>query len=130
MPDLVRSNPGSPFLPDYRQVNVISQRNDEHSIFNHYKQLIKLRKQYTSLHSGSFHILSDGRNGILAYARKEEDEVCVIVLNFTFRSQKLVCNELKDTLVLHSTHRTPANPVPDDPLILFPYEATLFIKNG
>lgn len=122
-----------PWLPvssSYKQVNVLSQRKDEHSIFNHYKRLIQLRKHHISLHSGTIHFLSDGRNGILAYTRKQEDETCVIVLNFTFRSQKLVCEDLKKALVLHSTHRIPETPIPDTPLILFPYEATLFIKNG
>ena len=121
-----------PWLPvssGYKQVNVLSQRKDEHSIFNHYKRLIQLRKHYTSLHSGTINFLSDGRNGVLAYTRKQEDETCVIVLNFTFRSQKLVCEELNKALVLHSTHRVPETLISDTPLLLFPYEATLFFQN-
>ena len=76
---------GTPWLsvnPNTKTINAESQIDDPDSIFNHYRKLIALRKQYDVISAGDFAPLDQKNPRVLAYTRTLGDEQIVVVNNF------------------------------------------------
>jgi alpha-glucosidase len=74
--------PWLPLNPDYREVNVHSQRDDPDSVLSFYRNLIWLRKKSPALHSGLFRTLVDRPGRALVYLRQAKDQTMLVALNF------------------------------------------------
>ncbi|KWX79303.1 trehalose-6-phosphate hydrolase [Paenibacillus riograndensis] len=77
---------GTPWLKvdrRYKEINVQSEQIDPDSIFAHYKQLIRLRKQEPVITDGIFQRLDEGHPQIFAYARMCETETLIVVSSFS-----------------------------------------------
>jgi oligo-1,6-glucosidase len=76
---------GTPWLkvnPDYGTVNAEIQENDPNSVLNHFRKLIKLRKQDLALVYGEYTLLDKDNPDVYSYSRKLNDETIVVMLNF------------------------------------------------
>ncbi len=87
---------GTPWLkvnPNYKEINVEAQQQDEDSVFHFYKDLIALRKSemYQEIFTyGEFIPVFQQEEGIFAYYRKEEDGKCILIAaNFGEKERKL-----------------------------------------
>ncbi len=69
--------------PNYKEINVKSQENDEDSILNFYKKMIKLRKENEALVYGKCNLLMEDSDKIYAYERVLGDEKFIIICNLT-----------------------------------------------
>ncbi|HEV8106015.1 MAG TPA: alpha-amylase family glycosyl hydrolase [Burkholderiales bacterium] len=82
-----RGKPGGepwlPVAPDYRDVNVETQRADARSMLTLYRRLIALRRSEPALETGSFEPVSAPKE-VLAYVRRSRqgNRVFLIALNF------------------------------------------------
>lgn len=77
-----------PWLPvneNYTSVNVDDQMENPESIFNHYKSLIKLRKNHLALLKGKWIKYIDGEDQLIGYFRSYKEEHLLILLNFSNR---------------------------------------------
>ncbi len=72
-----------PLNSEIERRNVAEQLSDENSLLHVFKQLIKLRKEYTALNSGKIEIINTGNKNILAYVRSFEDEQLLVLINFS-----------------------------------------------
>jgi alpha-glucosidase len=79
------NEPWLPIGPEIENINVKSQKKDKDSIYQVYKKLIEIRKEHKSLQIGSWKPICKGRNGVIAYYRQFEEELTLIILNFTFK---------------------------------------------
>lgn len=64
---------GKPWMkvnPNYKEINVSQQIGDENSIFNCYKELIRLRKNYPVFIEGDFRLLLAEDENIFVYTRR------------------------------------------------------------
>ena len=90
---------GQPWLAvhdNYTEVNAAQARDDDHSIFHHYRQLIALRKKWPVMVSGNFELLLPKHASLFAYTRRLGD-VCLLVLcNFSSQFQGLPLKQLPD----------------------------------
>jgi oligo-1,6-glucosidase len=90
---------GQPWLAvhdNYTEVNAAQARDDDHSIFHHYRELIALRKKWPVMVSGNFELLLPKHASLFAYTRRLED-VCLLVLcNFSSQFQGLPLKQLPD----------------------------------
>jgi maltose alpha-D-glucosyltransferase/alpha-amylase len=93
-----RANPQQLFLPviidpqyHYEQVNVEAQQSNQYSLLWWMKRLIAMRKRYRALGRGSMEFLHTENRKILAYVRKHEDEIILVVANL---SRLVQCFEL------------------------------------
>ena len=68
--------------PNYKQINVKESVEDSNSIFNYYKELIKLRHNNDTIVYGDVKLIYPENESILAYTRNLEDEQLMVVLNF------------------------------------------------
>ena len=69
--------------PDYKEVNVVKQQEDESSVLNYFRKLIALRKEHKTLIYGEYQLLDATNKAVYTYKRKDENGEFIILLNFT-----------------------------------------------
>ncbi len=69
--------------PNYPAVNVENQLEDSDSIFNYYRELIKLRKENLALVYGDYKLILPDDEQVYAYIRSWKDRSILISLNFS-----------------------------------------------
>ena len=77
---------GKPWIkvnPNYVQINAEEQLDRPDSIFNYYKRLIDLRKQYDVISYGDYELLMPDDKQIFAYIRTYGDTKIRVICNFT-----------------------------------------------
>ena len=82
---------GEPWLkvnPNFKEVNVKNQENDEDSILNYFRTLIELRKKYKTLIYGDYQLLDTSNKSVYAYSRKDQNGLFLVLLNFTSADAK------------------------------------------
>ncbi|HEX4165121.1 MAG TPA: maltose alpha-D-glucosyltransferase [Bryobacteraceae bacterium] len=84
------TNPQRLYLPvnidpayHYEAINVESQQENPNSLLNWTKRLIALRKQYRAFGRGTLEFLLPSNQRVLAYLRRYEDEIILIVANLS-----------------------------------------------
>ena len=78
--------PWIPVNPNYSYINAEAAVADQHSVFHHYRQLIRLRKEYPVFRDGSFSLWDPDNEKVFAYIRDSADEHVLVVCNFTDES--------------------------------------------
>lgn len=76
---------GTPWIkvnPNYKEINVELARQDENSIYNCYKNLIRFRKTYGVFVDGAFELLLKEDKNIFAYTRTNTKEQLLVICNF------------------------------------------------
>ena len=123
---------GRPWLPinrDYREVNVAAQRDDPHSVFSFYRQLIWLRKASVALRQGSYHPLIQAPRHAQAYLRDAPGQRMLVALNFSAQPLVAPFNEPLPRAAWRlrlSTHAAAHEPMQGGSIHLRPYEACIF----
>lgn len=117
---------GTPWIKvndNYKEINAKSQVDDENSIFNCYRQLIKFRKEYPVFVDGDFTLLLADDENIFAYKREYAGKSMVVVCNFYGRTIDMpLAGACKDMELLISNYEK------GDEAVLRPYEARIYMK--
>ncbi|MBN1063439.1 glycoside hydrolase family 13 protein [Clostridium botulinum] len=77
---------GAPWIkvnPNYNEINAESQIGDKDSIFNYYKELIKIRKDNEIIVYGNYDLILDDSEEIYAYVRTLNEEQLLVICNFS-----------------------------------------------
>ena len=77
--------------PNYEEINVEKQKNEEKSIFNFYKKMIALKKEHDVLNYGTYDLLLEDDPQIYAYTRTLQDEKVIVISNIS--KEEAVYNE-------------------------------------
>ncbi len=122
-----RANPQRLYLPviidpeyHFEAVNVETQQNNPHSFLWWIKRLIALRKQYRAFGRGSFDFLPADNPKVLAFVRRYQDEVVVVVVNLS-RFPQFVTVDLsgfQGMVPVEMLGRTPFPPIGPQPYVL------------
>ena len=119
---------GTPWIevnPNYTNINVEAQINDEDSILHFYKKLIKFRKNHEIVVYGSYDLLLADDPNVFAYKRTLGNQTLYVLCNFTEQSVDVGIpgyEEDKNQLVIHNdTEWTKGT--------LHPYEARVYLVN-
>jgi oligo-1,6-glucosidase len=86
--------------PNYIKINAERQLDDPNSIFSFYKNLIAIRKANATLIYGQYIDLRPRCNRIWAFVRQDESCKCLIMCNFTNKTQGFVLNLKAATMKL------------------------------
>lgn len=117
---------GTPWIKinsNYKEINAKNQVDDPDSIFNCYKKLIQLRKQYSVLVDGSFTLLLEEDENIFAYQRKNSKQTLLVICNFFDKTIEMPLVEMcKAKKLLLGNYKEIK-----DLSILRPYEARMYI---
>lgn len=68
--------------PNYQTINANDQINHPNSIFNFYRELIQIRKQYSLITTGTYTLLLEDDPQIFAYLRKEQHQNILVICNY------------------------------------------------
>lgn len=81
--------PWFPVNPNYKEINVADQQEDEHSVLNFYKSLIQLKKSADIYTYGQFDLVDADNPNIFAYSRTINNDKVLIVGNLTDKVSQL-----------------------------------------
>jgi trehalose-6-phosphate hydrolase len=76
---------GTPWIPtaaNYKEINAETAIKDSTSIFYHYQELIRMRKEYDVITNGDYEMISEDHKSIFAFVRKTENEMLLVINNF------------------------------------------------
>ena len=122
--------PWLPIHPDYIQRNVLNQQKDTDSLYNFYRQLLALRKQYPTLVRGGFKPLKQRSKQVLIYEKKYKDQLALVALNFSKSKAKvnLAQSESRKWQLLISSKHKQLEILTNDLLNLEENEACILLK--
>ncbi|QUW22626.1 alpha,alpha-phosphotrehalase [Sporosarcina sp. Marseille-Q4063] len=111
---------------NYPEINAEKAVSEPDSIFNHYKDLIALRKQYPIIVHGDFKMLLEDHQSVFAYTRNWENETVLVVNNFYGEEVTVGFNldATEDVEILNSNYKDSARTL--DELTLRPYESVVY----
>lgn len=114
---------------NYKKVNAESQLQDETSIFNYYKKLVALRKEYDVIAFGDIKSLDEKHPSVFAYERTYGDESLLVVCNFY--KKEIEWNSGRDLEGYKAILGNYENQfVEDGEITLRPYEAMMLYKKN
>jgi len=88
---------GTPWIDaakNYNEINVESEEENENSILNYYRKLIKLREENEVISEGKFIPILEDHSQVLAYIREKDDKKIMVLCNFYEESTFVECEEL------------------------------------
>ena len=123
---------GTPWIPvgrSYKEVNAEKAVKDSNSIFNHYKKLIELRKEYDVISKGNIKMILESHKKVIAYVRRYENKVLVVLNNFYGESTKVnipsdILNECINSNIILSNYSDSGKL--GEEIILRPYESVAY----
>ena len=77
------TNPWRDPRSDYAQVNVTAETVDSNSLLEHYRLLIRLRKQHPALNSNQISLIETHNSGVFSSLRISGDETLLVLVNLT-----------------------------------------------
>lgn len=69
--------------PNTRIINARDQRARTDSVFNYYKKLIKMRKEFDIITTGQYTLLDEMNPSVFSYLRTTDEEMLWVICNFT-----------------------------------------------
>jgi len=96
--------PWLPLTPSYQKKNVQVENNDKTSMLHLYRKLIHLRKQHSTLQTGSYKSISVECLDCFVFERSQADEQYLIALNFSAKSIRVNIPDFLEGKILVSTY--------------------------
>lgn len=126
--------PWMPVNPNYKRINAAAQIGDEDSVYNYYRKLISLRKEYPIIVNGDFELVGEDNADVFAYLRHWKDQILWVACNFTDRMQKIVSPssnraEYRKWHVICDNYSPSGYPFEKGQIELRPYEAVAVLGN-
>ena len=100
-----QATPWLPVPPSYKTHNVADESKQTDSVFEFYKQVLKLRHTNPALLDGNYVALNEDDPNVLSYLRKYKNHVVLVALNFSSAPQKVAFN-LKAQGISSATSKT------------------------
>jgi trehalose-6-phosphate hydrolase len=76
---------GTPWIhtaANYKEINAENAMKDCGSVFYHYQELIRMRKEYDVITNGDYELISENHESIFAFVRKTDTEMLIVINNF------------------------------------------------
>lgn len=108
--------------PNYVDINVEQQLEDEESLLNFYKQMIKLKKENDVFNYGVYELIDRNHEQIYTYKRKLENDQVIVISNLTNKEAKITIDIdfENQELLLHNYKSI------QDNKIMAPFEARVY----
>lgn len=115
---------------NYTVINAERAVSDEHSIWNHYRKLISLRKDYPIIVHGRYQSFLDQHPDVFVYTRSLEEARLVVIASFSSKQLSLeLPHELRTSGRCLITNYEEVDRLSTS-LVLQPYEAFAILENA
>lgn len=87
---------GTPWIhtaSNYKEINAENAMKDPDSVFYHYQELIRLRKEYDAITNGDYELISEEDDSIFAFVRKTENEILLLINNFLWIQTQCILSQ-------------------------------------
>lgn len=121
------TEPWLPVGPNYSEINVKKQQQNENSLLNFHKKLIQVRKSEEALQCGNLEILSESNSQFLIYERLNGNEKLLIALNFS-KKEVIFANPYLKSQRIFSTHLLDQKQDIGNEITLLPFEGIIVKK--
>lgn len=126
--------PWMPVNPNYKRINAAAQIGNEDSVYNYYRKLISLRKEYPIIVNGDFELVGEDDTAVFAYLRHWKDQILWVACNFTDQMQKIVIPssnhaEYRKWDVICTNYSPSGDAFEKGQIELWPYEAVAVLGN-
>jgi oligo-1,6-glucosidase len=108
--------------PNYKDINVAKEQLDKDSVYNYYKEIIKLRKKLPLIVYGKYQDIDFNNKSLFIYKRYDKTNELIVLCNFTDKNYTMEKSEYKNDKLILSNYKE------NDDLILKPYEARVYYK--
>ncbi|WP_312692599.1 glycoside hydrolase family 13 protein [Caproiciproducens sp.] len=90
--------------PNYLRINAKAEVKDQNSIYNYYKKLIQLRKEYPVIIDGKYELIDESNKNVFAYTRTSDSQKLLVLCNFSEYPAEILLpadleSEYKDILI-------------------------------
>ncbi len=109
--------------PNFSEVNVASQEEDDASVLNFFRRMIAFRKEHLTLVYGDYESIQNEDQKIYAYRRWDEENEYLVVLNFSEDTVTFEAKEANLELLIYNYQDA------QNDLTMRPWEAKLFRIN-
>ncbi|WP_370479911.1 glycoside hydrolase family 13 protein [Tamlana flava] len=80
---------------NYKEINVAQQEEDPNSVLNHFRKMVKLRKENEILVYGAYELLDKDNDETYCFTRALEDAKVLVLLNFTEHDSSVTLPQIK-----------------------------------
>ncbi|WP_433960013.1 alpha-glucosidase C-terminal domain-containing protein [Serratia symbiotica] len=116
--------------PNYLEINAANQLNDPKSVFNYYRQLIKIRHDIPTLTYGNYVDLDTKNDSIYAYTRNLGSEKYLIIVNFKEKTMRYTLpNNLSINTTIIENNAKNSTKKNDTLLVLEPWQSGIYKLN-
>lgn len=123
---------GTPWMkinPNYKAINVTDQQDDPHSILNHYKEMIRLKKQHDLFTYGTYELILPEDKQIYAYTRTLGDKTALVITNLTKNTAAFTSSYTLNSEDLILSNLIVDKHVDVKSFTLKPFEARVYLLN-
>ncbi|MGV2621210.1 UNVERIFIED_CONTAM: alpha-glucosidase [Halobacillus marinus] len=124
---------GDPWLqvnPNYQTINVADQENNPASILNHYKNLIRLKKDHDLFTYGTYELIMEDDPHIYAYTRTLHDKTAIVFANLTGSVARVQSSFSLDSSALVLSNMEVPKHIQAKEFPLKPFEARVYIVSN
>ncbi|WP_242092638.1 glycoside hydrolase family 13 protein [Aestuariivivens sediminicola] len=82
---------------NYTSINVAAQEKDPNSVLNHFKRMVKLRKDNEVLVYGAYTLLDEDNEEVYSFTRTLDDQKVLVLLNFTDHESEVTLPLIENT---------------------------------
>ena len=82
--------------PNYKQINVQASEEDENSILNYYRKLLRLRKENPIIIYGDFRLYNKKSKKLFVYERRYEGQRLLVINSFSEKSEEFKIPDMFD----------------------------------
>ena len=111
---------------NYKAVNVASQEEDENSVLNFYRKVIKLRKELSCVRHGKYQEYGKNSKSLYTYSREDKNQKILVICSF---SEKEVTWKVPSGFDLESAELVLCNYEKETSTSIKPYEARVYLWN-
>ena len=103
---------GTPWMkvnPDYKRINLESQRDNKDSVYNFYKKMISIYKEpkyHEILTFGEFVPYKRNQKNLISYFRQAENKKILVMVNFQKQPQRVEIPGMTGQIILDNTDRS------------------------
>ena len=109
---------------NYKEINVTAQNDDPNSILNHFRKMVKVRKDNPVLVYGKYELLQREHPTIYTFTRTLDDEKMLVLLNFSQETSSIALPEISNTVNTIINNYSKLE-IDNNKINLLPYQAVI-----
>lgn len=123
------ATPWLDYSPDNEVINVDAALADPESVFYHYQELIRLRKQYPIIIHGKYRLIAPEDSAVYAYVREYQGQTLLVICSFVSDTVNFTVplSLVNPKATLLSTNYPQRKGALQEQLTLAPYEARVYL---